>query len=173
VELRTSDIDLKRKTVTIRARAGWGPKTESGERTIPLNDRLAKTLRPLVESARRGGGYVCATRDGRKRANNLHRRFKTEMRAALYSLRGIPTRKNLSRAEKQKHAAALEDAESELARLDIHSLRYTFITELISAGTDPKTVQRLAGHKDIQTTLGIYAQCRDGNATEAVAKLPW
>jgi len=138
-----------------------------------MNDRLAKTLRPLVATARQGGGYVFATRDGRKRANNLHRRFKTEMRAALYSLRGIPTRKNLNRAEKQKHAAAIEDAEAELGRLDIHSLRYTFITELISAGTDPKTVQRLAGHRDIQTTLNIYAQCRDGNAEEAISRLPW
>lgn len=37
-----------------------------------------------------------------------------------------------------------------------HQLRHTYITELFLAGADLKTVQYLAGHSDIRTTLNIY-----------------
>ena len=37
-----------------------------------------------------------------------------------------------------------------------HALRHTYITRLFEAGCDVKEVQKLAGHKDITTTLGLY-----------------
>lgn len=37
-----------------------------------------------------------------------------------------------------------------------HQLRHTYITELIMAGADIKTVQYLAGHATVQLTLNIY-----------------
>lgn len=41
-----------------------------------------------------------------------------------------------------------------------HQLRHTYITNLLYAGVDPKTVQYLAGHKNSKTTMGIYAQVK-------------
>ena len=38
----------------------------------------------------------------------------------------------------------------------IHDLRRTFITRLIRAGVPLPTVQKLAGHADIKTTLTHY-----------------
>ena len=39
-----------------------------------------------------------------------------------------------------------------------HMLRRTYITKLIAARVDPKTVQYLAGHKHSKTTMDVYAQ---------------
>ncbi len=41
-----------------------------------------------------------------------------------------------------------------------HQLRHTYITNLIHLGVDPKTVQYLAGHEKIKTTMDIYAKVK-------------
>lgn len=41
-----------------------------------------------------------------------------------------------------------------------HQLRHTYITNLIHAGLDPKTVQYLAGHESIKITMDIYAKVK-------------
>ena len=41
-----------------------------------------------------------------------------------------------------------------------HQLRHTYITNLIYAGIDPKTVQYLAGHKNSKITMDIYAKVK-------------
>ena len=39
-------------------------------------------------------------------------------------------------------------------------LRYTYITNLIHEGVDPKTVQYLAGHENSKVTVDIYAKVK-------------
>ena len=41
-----------------------------------------------------------------------------------------------------------------------HLLRHTYITNLIYAGVDPKTVQYLAGHENSKMTMDIYAKVK-------------
>lgn len=41
-----------------------------------------------------------------------------------------------------------------------HILRHTYITNLLYAGVDPKTVQYLAGHENSKTTMDIYAKIK-------------
>ena len=41
-----------------------------------------------------------------------------------------------------------------------HTLRHTYITNLLYAGVDPKTVQYLAGHENSKTTMDIYAKVK-------------
>lgn len=47
-----------------------------------------------------------------------------------------------------------------------HLLRHTYITNLLYAGVDPKTVQYLAGHENSKTTMDIYARVKYNKPTE-------
>ena len=51
-----------------------------------------------------------------------------------------------------------------------HQLRHTYITNLIAANVDPKTVQYLAGHESSKITMDIYAKVKY-NRPEDVVKL--
>jgi integrase len=51
-----------------------------------------------------------------------------------------------------------------------HTLRHTFISRLVMAGIDLRTVMELAGHKSITMTMR-YAHLAPGHAAQAVEKL--
>ena len=52
-----------------------------------------------------------------------------------------------------------------------HVFRHTYISIAVAAGVDPKTVQAIAGHADIETTLEVYAQVRQKSVEEAGEKI--
>ena len=45
--------------------------------------------------------------------------------------------------------------------LTLHSLRASCVSVLIHDGVDVKDVQKWVGHKDVQTTLNIYARTNE------------
>ena len=59
-----------------------------------------------------------------------------------------------------------------LPRIRIHDLRHSFISHLVSAGVDLRTVKELAGHANISTTMR-YAHLAPGQTHRAVEKLNW
>jgi integrase len=127
-------------------------KTTSGARVIPMHPHLKELLHGLP----RRSEFVFSTIKSTKRTNNVLRTLRRDMvnvwKTVRPDIRGA-------------------DLQAELSLIDVHSLRYTFVTELIAAGSDPKTVQVLAGHRSISTTLNIYAQCRPDVAQSAITKL--
>lgn len=50
-----------------------------------------------------------------------------------------------------------------------HQLRHTYITNLIYAAVDPKTVQYLAGHENSKITMDIYAKVKYNRPQELAA----
>lgn len=52
-----------------------------------------------------------------------------------------------------------------------HQLRHTYITELIMAGADIKTVQYLAGHATVQLTLNIYTHLMANRPEDTAAQV--
>jgi site-specific recombinase XerD len=47
-------------------------------------------------------------------------------------------------------------------------LRHTYITNLIHASVDPKTVQYLAGHENSRITMDIYAKVKYNRPDDVV-----
>lgn len=66
-----------------------------------------------------------------------------------------------------QHCGRIVHYQLNMLNWDFHSLRHTHTSNLLSAGADIKYVQERLGHKNIQTTLNIYAhitnEMRDKN----------
>ncbi|VUW97693.1 tyrosine-type recombinase/integrase [Faecalibacterium prausnitzii] len=58
-------------------------------------------------------------------------------------------------AKKQQREAVL------LPDFSAHHLRHTFCTRLCEKETNLKVIQSVMGHKDIQTTMDIYAEATE------------
>ena len=52
--------------------------------------------------------------------------------------------------------------------VDFHALRYSYITNMIAAGVDPKTVQELARHSTITLTIDRYTKSSDERKRKAL-----
>ena len=55
---------------------------------------------------------------------------------------------------------------------DFHSLRHTFITNLVRSGAHPAVAQALARHSTITLTMNRYTHIMREQETAALAKLP-
>ena len=55
--------------------------------------------------------------------------------------------------------------------ITFHKFRHTFATLLMEQGTNPRVVQELLGHKDIQTTLGVYTTVSMGVMEKETGRL--
>ena len=63
-----------------------------------------------------------------------------------------------------------EDADGR--RLDFHSLRGTFATNLAKAGVSPKAAQELMRHSDINLTMKVYTSLQISDVASDLDKLP-
>jgi len=147
IELRWSDIDWNERLILVQAKERWEPKT--GEtRVIPITDELYAELKRLkceADRAKRRSPYVFTTKLGTPYRWNLLKRFLATVRRAGIDPDGV----------------------------DLHALRYTFITDLIRNGANIKAVQELAGHKNIKVTLDIYSQVFACDRIAAMKKLSY
>lgn len=68
-------------------------------------------------------------------------------------------------AKKQRLEAVL------LPDFSAHHLRHTFCTRLCEKETNLKVIQSVMGHKDIQTTMDIYAEATEEKKQESFERL--
>lgn len=74
--------------------------------------------------------------------------------------------------EEEKEKARLEKRDPLLLpHFSAHHLRHTFCTRFCENETNLKVIQTVMGHKDIQTTMDIYADCTEEKKKEVVKNM--
>ena len=140
-------------------------KTPAAKRDVPIPENLAECLRKEKETSI--SEFVIADRAGQPLSYSQFTRIwnyikvrSTKERTLYKYVNGQAIRKKFKPEPGQKCV----NRENIVYCLDFtvtpHQLRHTYITNLIYAGIDPKTVQYLAGHENSKVTMDIYAKAK-------------
>lgn len=140
-------------------------KTKAAHRNIPLPDCLAECLREAKASSQ--SDYVVANSDGEALSYTQFRQLwqyivtRTAKERSYYRyIDGKRVKVTIHPELGQKAAHNGKVVYSLDFNVTPHQLRHTYITNLIYAGVDPKTVQYLAGHENSKITMDIYAKVK-------------
>lgn len=140
-------------------------KTKAAKRDIPIPKCLVGCLREAKENSI--SDYVIADSQGEPLSYSQFQRVwkyvvvrSTKARTYYKYVNGQSIRYSVkpTLGMKQKNNPHIEYT----IDFDVtpHQLRHTYITNLLYAGVDPKTVQYLAGHENSKTTMDIYAKVK-------------
>ncbi len=140
-------------------------KTKAAKRDIPLPDQLVECLREAKKTAT--SAYVVANRDGEPLSYTQFKRVwqyivtrSTKERTYVRYINGQKITKTITPVLGEKAAHNSKVVYSLDFQVTPHQLRHTYITNLIYASVDPKTVQYLAGHENSKITMDIYAKVK-------------
>ncbi len=140
-------------------------KTKAARRDIPIPKCLADCLREAKAASK--SDYVIADSEGQPLSYSQFKRVwqyivvrSTKERTYYKYVNGQSIKYTVkpTLGTRQKNNPRI------VYTLDFevtpHQLRHTYITNLLYAGVDPKTVQYLAGHENSKTTMDIYAKVK-------------
>lgn len=127
------------------------PKTQSGNRTIPLLPIVRKAFEQERENQAIAGLSCRAKVDGYTDFIFINRFGDVQHQGTLNkAIRRIIRDCNDEVLLKDESATVL------LPPFSCHSLRHTFTTRLCEKGVNVKVIQEVLGHKDFSTTMNIY-----------------
>jgi len=145
LNLKWSDIQFDRMTITVQSKPDWHTKNY-GSRVLQLTPVLGEALlqeRDNNHMAEVFCDYVF-TWKGERIKQDVRRSFRT----------------------------ALRRAELENSGVTLHTLRHTFASQLVMAGVPLREVQHLMGHASYETTLR-YAHLSEDHVKRQVLRLPF
>ena len=159
VSLRVKDVDFDRREIVVRSGKG------GADRRVPLAESCMRPLRAQLKRA-----YAVHRRDVRNEVDGaeldeaLRRKYpgaETEWRwqrvfpaARTYvDATGVRRRHHLHHTHVQRAFGRAVRAVKITKRATCHSLRHSFATHLLEAGSDIRTVQELLGHHDVRVTM--------------------
>lgn len=151
-------------------------KTNAAHRDIPIPSRLCECLKEAKNSST--SEYVVANQDGEPLSYTQFKRLWQYIVTRTAKERSYYRYENGERIKHTIHPVLGEKAAHNgrvVYSLDFevtpHMLRHTYITNLIHASVDPKTVQYLAGHESSKITMDIYAKVKYNKPQEVAAAL--
>ena len=174
IGLRWDDVDLKNNIISINHNCvyqlhGEGrsefhittPKTSAGCREIPMLSEVKKALLDERRIQFMTGGQnkaVVLDEQGNEYKNFIFsNRFNsvfipTTINRAIKRIVDACNEQEQEQAKKEHREAVI------VPYFSVHQLRHTFCTRFCENETNVKVIQEIMGHKDIQTTMNIYAE---------------
>ena len=180
--LRWEDLDYEKRTISINHSLTYyptaeerssvmhisRPKTESGVRTIPMLDSVKDAFEMLYEEQKENGwsdveidgmsGFVFCNRFGNvpnpQSVNRAIKRIVADYNAS----------EEVNARKERREPVFLPD-------FSAHHLRHTFCTRLCENETNLKVIQSVMGHKDIKTTMDVYAEATEEKKQESFERL--
>lgn len=180
--LRWQDLDFEKRVISINHSLVYYPangsnkcvlrvslpKTDAGIRTIPMLDIVRDAFEMLYEEQKENGfneteidgmtGFIFCNRFGSvpnpQTVNHTIKRIANNYNAD-----------EVVRAKKEHRDPII------LPNFSCHHLRHTFCTRLCENETNLKVIQSIMGHKNIETTLDIYAEATEKKKQESFENL--
>lgn len=180
--LRWDDLDYDKRTISINHSLVYypvgedrtsilhisKPKTNAGIRTIPMLDTVKDAFEMLKEEQEESGqcdveidgmtGFIFCNRFGNvpnpQSVNRAIKRIIADYNAT----------EEVAAKKQHREAVLLPD-------FSAHHLRHTFCTRLCENETNLKVIQSVMGHKDIQTTMDVYAETTEQKKQESFERL--
>ena len=140
-------------------------KTSAAKRDVPMPDQLVKCLREAKANSH--SDFVIANSEGGPLSYTQFKRVwqyivtrSTKERTYVRYVNGQKITHTVTPVLGEKASHNGRVVYSLDFQVTPHQLRHTYITNLIYASVDPKTVQYLAGHENSQITMDIYAKVK-------------
>ena len=184
IGLRWTDVDFKNSVISInhsityypRSDKGYRcvyevslPKTEAGIRTIPMLDKVADAFREEKRNQKQFGYHSTAELNGMSGFIFCNRFGKLHNPSSVN--REIKRIVNDYNAQEEVKAKREHREPLLIPKFSCHITRHSFCTRLCENETNVKVIQSVMGHKDIQTTLDIYAEVSEQKKKEAFSEL--
>lgn len=150
-------------------------KTPAARRDVPIPPQLVECLK--AHKDRSNSEYVFSGKDGQPKTESQFQNMWESV-----TTRMVKERTYVKYVNGQKVLKTISPKKGEKAKcrnyyytidfhVSPHILRHTYITNLLLAGVDVKTVQYLAGHEKAKITMDIYAHLTYNRPEDIISKV--